>query len=59
MRATPLQMALVVAAVANDGVIMKPHVMKQIRTCSWIDVAHVLARSVAHRGLPRRSGHAP
>jgi penicillin-binding protein A len=32
VRATPLQMALVAAAVANDGVIMKPHVMKQIRT---------------------------
>ena len=29
--ATPLQMALVAAAVANDGVIMKPHVMKEIR----------------------------
>jgi peptidoglycan glycosyltransferase len=29
--ATPLQMAMVAAAVANDGVIMKPHVMKEIR----------------------------
>ena len=29
--ATPLQMALVAAAVANEGVIMKPHVMKEIR----------------------------
>jgi peptidoglycan glycosyltransferase len=29
--ATPLQMALVAAAVANDGVMMKPHVMKEIR----------------------------
>jgi peptidoglycan glycosyltransferase len=29
--ATPLQMALVAAAVANGGVIMKPHVMKEIR----------------------------
>jgi peptidoglycan glycosyltransferase len=29
--ATPLQMAMVAAAVANDGVMMKPHVMKEIR----------------------------
>ena len=31
VRATPLEMALVAAAVANDGVIMKPHVMRDIR----------------------------
>jgi len=29
--ATPLQMALVVAGVANGGVVMKPHVMKEVR----------------------------
>ena len=29
--ASPLQMALVAAAAANDGVMMKPHVMKEIR----------------------------
>jgi peptidoglycan glycosyltransferase len=29
--ATPLQMALVAAAVANDGVMMAPHVMREIR----------------------------
>lgn len=29
--ATPLQMALVASAIANDGVIMKPHVVKEIR----------------------------
>jgi penicillin-binding protein A len=29
--ATPLQMALVAAAIANDGVIMKPHVVSEIR----------------------------
>lgn len=28
--ATPLQMALVAAAVANDGVIMEPHVMREV-----------------------------
>jgi penicillin-binding protein A len=31
VRATPLQMALVAAAVANDGEIMTPHVMREIR----------------------------
>jgi penicillin-binding protein A len=31
VQATPLQMALVAAAVANDGVIMEPHVMSEIR----------------------------
>lgn len=29
--ATPLQMALVAAAVANEGVIMRPHVMDEVR----------------------------
>jgi len=31
VQATPLQMALVAAAIAHGGVIMKPHVMTQIR----------------------------
>jgi peptidoglycan glycosyltransferase len=31
VRATPLQMALVAAAVANDGEIMTPHVMREVR----------------------------
>ena len=31
VRATPLQMALVAGAVANDGVIMEPHVMSEVR----------------------------
>ena len=29
--ATPLQMALVAAGIANDGVIMEPHVLKEVR----------------------------
>ncbi|MEX0952421.1 MAG: penicillin-binding protein 2 [Nitriliruptoraceae bacterium] len=32
VRATPLQMALVAAAVANDGVLMTPHLVSTIRT---------------------------
>ena len=31
VRATPLQMALVAAGIANGGVIMTPHVMKEVR----------------------------
>ncbi|MCB0997542.1 MAG: penicillin-binding protein 2 [Acidimicrobiales bacterium] len=31
VKATPLQMALVAAAVANEGVIMEPHLMSEIR----------------------------
>ena len=31
MSATPLQMALAAAGIANGGVIMKPHVMTEIR----------------------------
>jgi peptidoglycan glycosyltransferase len=31
VQATPLQMALVAAAVANDGEVMTPHVMREIR----------------------------
>jgi len=34
VRVTPLQMALVAAAVANDGVIMCPHIIKEIRSPS-------------------------
>lgn len=31
VRATPLQMALIAAAVANEGEIMRPHVMREVR----------------------------
>lgn len=31
VKATPLQMALVAAGIANDGVILKPHLLKEIR----------------------------
>jgi peptidoglycan glycosyltransferase len=31
VQATPLQMALVAAAVANDGEVMEPHVMREVR----------------------------
>jgi peptidoglycan glycosyltransferase len=30
--ATPLQMAMVVAGIANDGTVMKPHLVKQVRS---------------------------
>lgn len=31
VRATPLQMAMMVAAVANDGVVMKPYLVQEVR----------------------------
>lgn len=31
VRATPLEMAMIAGAIANDGVMMKPHVMREIR----------------------------
>jgi peptidoglycan glycosyltransferase len=49
--ATPLQMALVAAGIANHGVIMAPHVMKEIRdsdgnlVASWTPKAWVVATS--------------
>lgn len=51
--ATPLQMAMVVAAIARDGVIMKPHLLDVVRdsdgriTRSWQDRAWRRATTVA------------
>lgn len=39
---TPLHMALITAAIANDGVMMKPHVVKEIR-----DIDGVVVRRIA------------
>ena len=53
--ATPLQMALVAAAIANGGVIMKPHVMAEIRDDEGEVVRRYEPESVAHgRSSPRR-----
>ena len=47
--ATPLQMALVASAIANHGVIMTPHVMKQIRDSD----GNVVATYAPSRGSMR------
>jgi peptidoglycan glycosyltransferase len=39
--ATPLQMAMVAAAVANDGVLMRPHVVKEVRSSNGKVVVHI------------------
>jgi peptidoglycan glycosyltransferase len=44
VRATPLQMALVAAAIANNGVVMTPHVMKEVHD----DQGEVVQRYKAH-----------
>jgi peptidoglycan glycosyltransferase len=40
VQATPLQMALVAAAVANGGVIMKPHVVREVRDSEGTVIEH-------------------
>lgn len=52
VKATPLQMALVAAAIANDGILMKPHLMDSLRNQSGeiIDIYKpVIWRSVLSR----------
>jgi peptidoglycan glycosyltransferase len=41
LNATPLQMAMVASAVANNGVLMRPHVVKEVRSASGKLVARV------------------
>jgi penicillin-binding protein A len=52
VRATPLQMALVAAGIANGGVVMEPHVLKEIRD----DEGNVVRR---HRPREWRTAVAP
>ncbi|WP_278259985.1 penicillin-binding transpeptidase domain-containing protein [Nocardioides convexus] len=35
MQATPLQMAMVVSAIANRGALMRPYLVDQIQTASF------------------------
>ena len=50
--ATPLQMALVAAGIANGGVVMTPHVMYQIRDSQNNLVEHVPAHGLAPGHVP-------
>ncbi len=61
VQATPLQMALVAAGIANNGIIMTPHVMAEVRD-SKAEVLdsyepEAVADGGAARGRPRRAGH--
>jgi len=62
VRATPLQMAMVSAAIANRGVIMKPHVMKEIKDSEgrtvqsyqpepWITPLSPASADIVHQGM--------
>ncbi len=48
--ATPLQMAMVVAGVANDGAVMKPYVVQQVRSPD-LDVLEEAEPEVLHQAM--------
>ncbi len=50
--ATPLQMAMVAAGVANGGVVMKPHVVKEVRTPKGKLVTRTPARQLGRAVKP-------
>jgi penicillin-binding protein A len=56
MLVTPLQMALVAAAVANDGTIMVPHLVKQVRSPSGSLVTRVEPKVWKHAMTKRTAG---
>jgi len=45
-QATVMQMALVAAGIANDGVVMKPHVVESLRSAEGQTVGTTLAQSM-------------
>ena len=53
--ATPLQMALVAAGIANNGVIMTPHVMAEVRDSKAEVLEQLRAQAVAARRCRPRS----
>ena len=55
VQATPLQMALVAAGVANDGKIMTPHVMTEVRDSDGARRQALRRRAVAAADQPRRT----
>ena len=55
MQATPLQMALVAAAVANGGVIEQPHVMQEVRNSDGEVIDRGAARVLDAAPHPKRT----
>ena len=56
-QASPLQMALVAAGIANNGVIMTPHVMKEIRDSNGGVLRTYEPEGVEDRREPADRGH--
>jgi penicillin-binding protein A len=50
--ATPLQMAMVASAVANNGTLMQPHVVKEVRSSSGKVVVRVRPRKMSQAMKP-------
>lgn len=51
VRATPLQMAMVTSAIANDGTLMSPNLVKQVRNSSTLEVIEETAPSEYSRPI--------
>jgi peptidoglycan glycosyltransferase len=49
---TPLQMAMVAAAIANDGKVMKPHVLKEVRSPGGSVVSRVGPQELSRAASP-------
>ena len=53
VRATPLQMAMVSAGIANKGVVMQPYLVKRVRSSDLDTVSEAAAHPVLDRGHAR------
>lgn len=56
VRATPLQMAMVVGAIANDGVLMQPFVIQQTTTSSLEELNRTDPTEIGEAVSPRTAG---
>ena len=54
MRATPLQMAMVAAAIANRGVLMAPYLVKEVRAPDLAVINTTQPRSMGEARSARR-----
>jgi penicillin-binding protein A len=50
---TPLQMAMVAGGIANDGKVMKPHLLKEVRSPGGSVVARVRPQQLSEAASPR------
>ena len=54
-RATPLQMAMVAAAIANNGMLMKPYLVSEVRAPDLTVLSRTEPEAALDRGVARRS----